>query len=100
MDIERIQSIIEESTSTILSAGSFSERLNVVSDILDKAFPQASVAAAIYGPITSLTDCVSRIEIGPLLQILKKSSESGHKYLSTDSELNSVLEYIYKIVEE
>lgn len=54
----------------------------------------------IYGPITSLTDFMSRTEIEPLLEVLKKSSKSGHVYVTTDEELNSVLKAIYEIVKE
>ena len=100
MDIERIKAIIVNSSTTIQSAGSFSDRLNVVYDILDRAFPRTSAAAAIYGPITSLTDFMSRTEIEPLLQVLEKISQTGHKYVTTDKELNSVLEVIYDIVKE
>lgn len=100
MDIERIKAIIVNSSTTIQSADSFSDRIDAVYGILDKAFPKTSAAAAVYGPITSLTDFMSRTEIEPLLHILMKSSETGHKYLIADVELNSVLEAIYEIVEK
>lgn len=100
MDIERITSLLKASSPTIQSAESFSERMNAVYDILDKAFPRTSAVAAVYGPITSLTDFMSRTEIEPLLEVLKKSSKSGHVYVTTDEELNSVLKAIYEIVKE
>ena len=56
MDIEKIRAILEYSSATILSVYSFAERIDVVCDILDKAFPNTSALAAIYGPITSMTD--------------------------------------------
>ncbi len=86
------------SSSTIQSASSFSDRVDVVYNMLDKAFPKTSATAAVYGPITSLTDFMSRTEMEPLLGVLKKSSETGHEYLIADKELNSVLKAIYEIV--
>lgn len=100
MDVEKIKAILTSSSTTILSAGSFSERIDVVYDILDKAFPETSALAAVYGPITSLGDFMSRVEIDPLLQVLKTISKTGHKYVITDKELNSILEVIYGIVKE
>ena len=100
MEIERIKAIIVNSSTTIQSVDSFSERLNIVYEILDRTFPRTSAIAAIYGPITSLTDFMSRTEIEPLLEVLKKSSKSGHVYATTDEELNSVLKAIYEIVKE
>lgn len=100
MDIEKIEAILTSSSSAILAADYFSERMDVVYDILDKAFPRTSAVAAVYGPITSLTDFMSRTEIEPLLEVLKKSSKSGHVYVTTDEELNSVLKAIYEIVKE
>lgn len=98
MDIERIKAIIENSSATILSADTFSDRIGVVYDILDKAFLRTSAVAAIYGPITSLTDFISRTEIEPLLEVLKIISKVGHEYVTTDEELNNVLKTIYEIV--
>ena len=98
MDIERIKAIIVNSSATIQSAGSFSDRVDVVYNILDKAFTKTSAVAALYGPITSLTDFMSRTEIEPLLEVLKNSSKTGHEYLTTDKELNSILKAIYEIV--
>ena len=100
MDIEKIKEILMSSSTTVLSADSFSERINVVYSLLDKTFPKTSALAAVYGSITSLGDFMSRTEIDPLLQVLKKISETGHKYVSSDKELNSVLEVVYEIVEE
>lgn len=98
MDVNKIKSVLEDSSSTILSAGSFSERMDVVYDILDKAFPRTSEVAAVYGPITSLTDFMSRTEIEPLLQVIEKSSKSGHEFVISDTELNSILKAIYEMV--
>ena len=98
MDIEKIEVILTSSSSAILAAGSFSERMDVVYDILDKAFPKTSAVAAVYGSITSLTDFMSRTEIEPLLKALKNSSKTGHEYVTTDDELNIILKAIYKIV--
>ena len=98
MDIERIKAIIVNYSTTILSAESFSERIDVVYDILDKAFPRTSAVAAVYGPITSLTDFMSRTEIESLLEVLRKCSKTGHEYVTSDEELNTVLNAIYKIV--
>ena len=100
MDIERIRAIIVNSSTTIQSAGSFSERMDVVYDILDKAFPRTSAVAAVYGPITSLTDFMSRTEIEPLLQVIEKSSKSGHEFVTTDAELNNILKGIYEMVQK
>ena len=100
MEIERIKAIIVNSSTTIQSVDSFSERLNIVYEILDRTFPRTSAIAAIYGPITSLTDFMSRTEIEPLLEVLKKSSKTGHVYVTTDEKLNSVLKAIYEIVKE
>lgn len=97
MDIERIESLLEASSSTILSVESFSERLNVVYDILDKAFPPTSATAAVYGPITSLANFISRAEIDPLLQVIKNSSDAGLEFVTTDAELNSALKTIYAL---
>lgn len=100
MDIERIISLLKASASTIQSASSFSEKLNIVYEILNKAFPETSALAAVYGPITSMTDFMSRTEIDPLLQVIKKSSDSSHEFVTTDEELNSVLKTIYEMVKE
>lgn len=100
MDIEKIKSLLDSSSDTILSAESFSERLNIIYDILDKAFPKASVVAAIYGPITSLTDFMSRTEIDSLLQVIKKSSDANHEYVTTDMEMNIILKTIYEMVSQ
>ena len=98
MDIDKIEAILTSSSSTILSAESFSKRIDVVYDILDKAFPRTSAVAAVYGPITSLTDFMSRTEIEPLLQVIEKSSKSGHEYVTNDTELNNILKTIYEMV--
>ena len=98
MDIEKIEAILTSSSSAILAAGSFSERMDVVYDILDKAFPRTSAVAAVYGSLTRMTDFMSRKEIEPLLEVLKNSSKTGHEYLTTDEELNSVLKTIFEIV--
>lgn len=98
MDIEKIKAIIVNSTATIQSADSFSDRIDVVYNILDKAFPKTSDAAAKYGPITSLTDFLSRTEIEPLLEVLKNSSKTGDEYVTGDKDLKSVLKAIYEIV--
>lgn len=98
MDIERIKAIIVKSSTTIQSAGSFSDKVDMVYDILDNAFPKTSAVTAIYGSITSLADFMSRTEIEPLLEALKNSSKTGHEYVTTDDGLNSILKTIYKIV--
>ena len=100
MDIERIEEILQPSSSAIQSVGSFSERLDVVYDILDKSFPRTSALAAVYGSITSLTDFISRSEIEPLLEVIKKSSANHTEYVTTDFELNKVLKAIYNMVKE
>ena len=100
MDIERIEEILQASSSAIQSVGSFSERLDVVYDILDKSFPRISALAAVYGSITSLTDFISRSEIEPLLEVIKKSSANHTEYVTTDFELNKVLKAIYNMVKE
>ena len=100
MDIEKIREILDYNADTIISADSFSERINVVYDLLDKGFPKSSVVAAAYGPVTRFFNYMSRAEIEPLLQVLKKLSETGHKYVTTDKEMNTVLEVIYDIVEK
>jgi len=100
MNIKKIVAVLDSHSATIQSAGSFSERLNVVYDVLDKNFPVTSAAAALYGPITSFTDYISRAEIDQLLQVIKKSSDAGHKYVTTDAELNDVLKTIYEIVSD
>lgn len=98
MDIERIITLIVNSSTTIQSAGTFSDKVDVVYDILDKAFPKTSEVSAVFGPITNLTDFMSRTEIEPLLEVLKNSSKIGHEYVTTDEELNSILKVIYEIV--
>ena len=100
MNIDNISTLLASSSTTILSAGSFSDRLDVVYDILDKAFPKSSIVAAVYGPITSLGDYISRAEIEPLLQVIEKSSKSGHEFVTSDAELNSILKAIYAMVKE
>ena len=100
MDIERIEEILQASSSAIQSVGSFSERLDVVYDILDKSFPRTSALAAVYGSITSLTDFISRSEIEPLLEVIKNSSANHTEYVTTDFELNKVLKAIYNMVKE
>lgn len=100
MNIERIKAIIVNSSATIQSAGSFSDRVDVVYDILDKAFPKTSAVAAVYGPITSLTDFMSRTEVEPLLQVLESSSKTGNEFVTTDKELNTVLKVIYELVKK
>lgn len=100
MDKERIIEILQSSSSSIQSAGSFSEKLHVVYDILDKAFPRTSAVAAVYGSVMSLTDFISRSEIEPLLEVINKSSANQTEYVTTDSELNEILKAIYKMVKE
>lgn len=100
MDIERIKAIIVNSSTIIQSAGSFSDRIDVVYDILDKAFPKTSAVAAVYGSIISLTDFMSRTEIEPLLKVLKNSSMTNHKYVTTEEEMNSILKTIYELVDK
>lgn len=100
MDKERIIEILQSPSSSIQSDGSFSEKLDVVYDILDKAFPRTSAVAAVYGSVTSLTDYITRSEIEPLLEVINKSSANHTEYVTTDSELNEVLKAIYKMVNE
>jgi len=97
---DRIIEHLHSSSSVIQSAGSFSERLDAVYGILDKSFPQTSALASVYGSITSLTDFISRSEIEPLLEVIKKSSANHTEYVTTDFELNKVLKAIYNMVKE
>ncbi len=78
-----------------MSAGSFAERLNIIYDLFDKEFPKTSVMAAVYGPITSMGDFMSRTELEPLLYAVKQSSQIGTEYLTTDEEINDALQLIY-----
>ncbi len=100
MDIERITSLLRASASTIHSASSFSDKLNVVYEILDNAFPKTSTFMAVHGPIKCMTDFMSRNEIEPLLQVLKKSSDSSKEFFTNDAELNLLLKNIYVMVKE
>ena len=56
MDILKIKRVLVESSSKINKAESFSDRMMIIYNELDKAFPQTSQAVALYGPITSMVD--------------------------------------------
>ena len=97
MDFTILKSVLISSTTKIQSVESFSDRMNVVYDILDKAFPKTSEMAALYGPITSLGNFMSRTEIEPLLYAIKKSADTEEQFLITDEDLNSILQRIYEL---
>lgn len=98
MNVQRIQSILEASSSKIKAAHSFSEKLKIVYDILDKSFPKVTQAAALCGPVTNLADYMARTNIELLLKTIKKSSENGTEYVTMDKETNIVLKTIYELV--
>lgn len=98
MNIDRIQVLLSENRTAIMAANSFSERLDVIYDLLDKEFPQTSVMAALHGPITNMGDFMSRTELEPLMYAVKKSSETGTEYLVTDKEINDILQSIYRMI--
>ena len=98
MNVQRIQSILAASSSKIKAAHSFSEKLKIVYDILDKSFPKVTQAAALYGPVTTIADFMARANIDLLLKTLKKSSETGTEYVTMDEETNIVLKTIYELV--
>lgn len=100
MDTARIESLLDRNSSAIMSAGSFAERLNIVYDLLDKEFPQTSVMATIYGPITSMGDFMSRTGIEPLLYAIKQSSQTRTVWLTTDEEVNRALRLIYNRIKQ
>lgn len=66
-----------------------------VYEILDREFPVTSLENAIFGSITSLVDFTLRGEIEPIMLAIKECSENGEEMITSDSEVNSVLEYIY-----
>lgn len=98
MNIDRIQDLLSGNRSAIMAASSFSERLDVIYDLLDKEYPQTTVMAALHGPITNLGDFLSRAELEPLMYAVKKSSETGTEFLVTDEEINEILQTIYKTI--
>ena len=100
MNNNQVLLLIEESSAVILSAKSFTERLDIIYDVLDKAFPSSDFSSALYGPITSMADYMVRAEIEPLLYALKESSRTGKEYMLSNSELSVVLDEIYKIAKQ
>lgn len=99
MDKKKIQSALEASSEEILSASSFSGKLEKVYEILDKAFPKISEVDAVCGPITNMGVYQSRKEIETVLQALKESIKNKQIYLTTDKATNDALEIIYDFVE-
>lgn len=96
MNTERIKKVLSVNAVLILTAQTFEDRMRAVYEILDQEFPVTSFTSALYGSITSLVDFTSRGEIERLLDIIKKSIETGKEFITTDSECNSILEYIYE----
>lgn len=95
MNFIQIKGVLNANRDSILSEQSFEDRMRKVYEILDNAFPSTSLSSAIYGPITSLGDFISRGEIEIILNTVKKSSEIGLEFISLDQEINQILEYIY-----
>ena len=100
MDASKIKSILQSSSLEILSKESFSERLGVVYDVIDRAFPSPSFGSAIFGPITDLVGYQDRTEVDILLQIIKESSSSCQEYSTVDKKIDGVLSVIYSFVRQ
>lgn len=99
MEKERIQSVLTSSLSEIQSVESFSGRMEVVYNILNREFPKTHDPAIACVSTDGFLDCASRMQIEPLLDAIQKSSITGHKYFASDKELNVALNIIYDIVE-
>ena len=99
MDLRKIKSIIELSSNDILSCNSFSERIDMICNLLEKEFPTTSINDALFGPITRLGDFGERLNVVPLIDALRRSSKTGEKYYSSDNQLNQILKFIYEFVQ-
>lgn len=99
MEIRRIQSVLTSSLLEIQSIESFSGRMEMVYNILDKEISKTPEPAIACATTDGFLDCVSRMQIEPLLDAIQKSSITGHKYFASDEELNAALNIIYNIVE-
>ena len=99
MEIRRIQSVLTSSLSEIQSIESFSGRMEMVYNILDREFPRTPAPVIACASTDGFLDCVSRIQIEPILRAIKKSSIEGNKVCIVDKELNAALDMIYDIVE-
>lgn len=95
MDKNRIITVLNTNATCILTEQSFKERMRKVYEILDREFPVTSLESAIFGPITSLVDFTLRGEIEPIMMAIKECSEKGEEMITSNYEVNSVLEYIY-----
>lgn len=98
VNINKINAILSKNSESILSAQSFSERMEKIYEIIDKEFPQKSTTSAIYGPITDMGNFMERTEIDQLLKIIWQSASTGQKYCATDSKFNSILALIYAFI--
>ena len=100
VNINKINAILSKNSESILSAQSFSERMERVYEILDSEFPKTTLASAVFGPITDMEDFMERTEIDQLLQIIRQSASAGQEYCATDPKYNSVLMLIYDFIKK
>ena len=100
MDINKIKAILSKNSELILSAQSFSERMERVYEILDSEFPKTTLDSAVFGPITDMGHFTERTEIDQLLQTIRQSASTKQEYCVTDSEVNSVLMLIYDFIKK
>lgn len=94
MEASKIKKILNDNIDLIKAKHSFTDRLTIIYDILDKSFPKTSTVSAISGPITNMGDFMARYEIEQLLEAIKYSMTINQECCSPDFGFDSVLEVI------
>ena len=100
MDIARFKSLLHSSSEKFIDGQSFSQRIDIVRDIIDNEYPKIPINIALNGPVIYMEKFMEREKIETLLKVLKHSSHENKEYIIDDSELNEVLQLVYRFVNQ
>lgn len=100
MDIARFKSLLQSSSEKFIDGQSFSQRIDIVRDIIDNEYPKIPINLALNGSIIYMEKFMKREKIETLLKVLKHSSHENREYIIDDSELNEVLQLVYRFVNQ
>lgn len=100
MDIARFKSLLQSSSEKFIDGQSFSQRIDIVRVIIDNEYPKIPINIALKGPVIYMEKFMEREKIETLLKVLKHSSHENKEYIIDDSELNEVLQLVYRFVNQ
>lgn len=100
MDIAKLKSLLQSSSEKFIDGQSFSQRIDIVRDIIDNEYPKIPINLALNGSVIYMEKFMEREKIETLLKVLKHSSQENREYIIDDSELNEILQLVYRFVNQ